>query len=245
MDRGTRQRLVSLTLALVLVTPLSIIAARWQWSRHLEREALNAAVIAAETAPPVSWHQPLDAHCVDACEWQRVTATGTWLPSEQVLVRKQVVGGTVGFSVMTPFLTADGTRLYTFRGWTEFAEDTIPPPPTGEVTVLLRLRHVMGEGPMGASDLPAGQLNRIVPSELAGSHPTVDALFELLDPVPDDLVAIPWPELTSGPHLSYFVQWILIGLTGVIVYVRVFRSEIRIAREPGSEPEPAEDQQGE
>ena len=222
-------------MALLLVTPLSVLAARWQWSRHLERDALNAAVVRAETAAPVAWQIPMRQDCLPACEYQRVSATGTWLDDEQLLIRKQVVNGQVGFTVMTPFLTTENVVLYVLRGWIRDAAAPIPPSPEGDVDVELRLRLVRGTGPMGASDLPAGQVNRIDPLQLAGQRQSTPALFELLSPEPDGLVRLPWPELTSGPHVSYFVQWILIGLTGVIVYVRVFRSEVRISREESAE----------
>lgn len=232
VDSGTRKRLASLTLALVLVTPLSVVAARWQWSRHLERDALNQAVLAAERAEPVAWQRLLGDGYSTADEWRRVSAVGTWLPDGQLLVRKQVVDRAVGFTVMTPLRATDGSLLYVARGWVRAAEDAIPAPPGGEVRVVLRIRGINGEGPMGAPDLPVGQVNRIDPAVLASGAPHAPALFELIDPVPAGLTPLPWPELSDGPHVSYTVQWILIGLTGIVVYVRVFRSEWRISREP-------------
>lgn len=220
-----QRRLISLTAALVVVLPLSVVAARWQWSRHLERDAMNAAVLASEASPAVPWEQLLRDGYRESANWRQVTARGVWVPAEQVLVRKQVVSGKTGFTVMTPFLTHDGTLLYVFRGWVP--TPSAPTPDAAGAAVTLRVRPVEGEGALGAADLPAGQLNRIDPKLLAKGRPSVEALFELVDPVPEGLVALPLPELTSGPHLSYFVQWILIGLTAVVVYVRVFRSELR------------------
>lgn len=233
MDRAARKRLVSLTVALIVVLPLSALAAHWQWNRHIERDAMNAAITKSESLTPVPWPRLLADGYSEAVDWRRVTATGTWLPEEQVLVRKQVVDSEVGFTVMTPFRSQDGTLLYVMRGWIDpNGLASVPAPPTGVQTITLRVRPVEGEGPLGASDLPAGQLNRIDPAVLAGKRMHVEAVFELLDPVPSALVALPWPELTAGPHLSYFVQWILIGLTAVIVYIRVFRSELADAAEP-------------
>ena len=225
-------------MALIVVLPLSVIAARWQWNRHLERDAMNAAIVASEQADPVPWQRLLDQGYHESADWRRVTARGQWLPAEQVLVRKQVVDSEVGFTVMTPFQDVDGRLLYVMRGWVAPASlGHVPAAPTGPQTITLRVRPVEGDGPLGASDLPPGQLNRIDPALLAGHRPHVEALFELLDPVPAGLVALPWPELTSGPHVSYFVQWILIGLTAIIVYVRVFRSELRMDREGGAQAE--------
>ncbi len=219
--------MISLTAALIVVVPLSALAARWQWNRHIERDAMNAAIVASESSPPVPWQRLLGNGYLEAVDWRRVTATGNWLTSQQVLVRKQVVNSEVGFTVMTPFRSQDGTLLYVMRGWIgPAAISQVPAAPTGVQTITLRVRPVEGDGPLGASDLPAGQLNRIDPVVLAGSRPHVEAIFELLDPVPTGLEALPWPQLTSGPHVSYFVQWILIGITAIVVYIRVFRSEL-------------------
>ena len=236
VDSGTRRRLLALTLALVLVTPLSVVAARWQWTRHLERDARNAAVTAAMAADPVPWQRLLADGYSPTDEWRRVQVRGTWEPNGQLLVRKQVVNRAVGFSVMTPLRAEDGTRFHVIRGWVSAADGPIPTAPAGEVTVVLRLRPVTGEGPMHPGDLPAGQVNRIVPAELAGDGRALPIVPELVDPVPEGLVAMPWPELSDGPHVSYTFQWILIGLTGIVVYVRVFRSEWRLSKEAAMEP---------
>lgn len=229
-------------MALVLVTPLSVVAARWQWNRHLERDALNAAVTQAEQQRTVPWDS-ISGHFPN--DWRTVTATGHWVVSGQRYVRKQTVNGEVGFSVLTPFdATARWSdrpqRLLVLRGWIPDTVDpavpgAVPAPPQDTVTVTLRWRTPSGAGEMRPSDLPEGQINFVDPEQFGPEywdhHSSIYAVFELLDPVPNGLVALPAPTLTSGPHLSYFVQWILIGFTGIVVYVRVFRSELRLSRE--------------
>lgn len=222
MDSGLRRRLAGLTIALVVVVPLSVLAARWQWHRHIERDALNAAVIAAENAAPVRW-QEFGNGASGASEWRKVRATGQWLATGQMLLRKSVVNSEVGFTVVTPFRADDGTVLCVARGWIADATAAIPAPPLSETSITLRIRRPSGTGPIRPSDLPPGQINRVDP---AACGSPVDTVYELLDPVPQGLVALPWPELTSGPHLSYFVQWILIGCTAVVVYVRVLAIEL-------------------
>lgn len=227
MEHGARRRIAGLTAALIVVVPLSIVAGRWQWQRHLERDAMNRAVLTSEALAPVPWQRLLAGGYRESVDWRRVTATGTWVPSGQLLVRKQVVNGSVGFSVATPFRADDGTLLYILRGWIADAASPIPVPPSGVETVTVRVRPVEGDGPLGASDLPAGQVNRIDPAILAKGTPHVEAVFELLDPVPPQLVPLPWPELSEGPHLGYVLQWGLIGLTAIFVYIRVMSAEVR------------------
>ena len=226
MTPGTRKRIAGLTAALIVVVPLSVIAAKWQWSRHLARDARNAAVTAAMHTNPVSAATLLSDGYQAADEWRRVTLDGSWVDAEQLLVRKQTVEGKVGFTVLTPFKQVSGRLAYVLVGWEADPQRVrLPAAPT---QIVARLRPVTGDGPMRPADLPDGQINRVVPDELAGTVPHDAVIFELVDPVPAGLTPIPLPELTDGPHVSYTGQWILIGLTAVVVYIRVVRRELHI-----------------
>ncbi len=241
MEQAGRRRIVGLTAALIVVVPLSVVAGRWQWQRHLSRDAMNAAVIAAEHAAPVPWQRLLEQGYRESIDYRRVTATGSWEPAGQLLVRRQVVNGEVGFVVATPFRDNDGTLLWVMRGWAPAPDAGIPAPPAGTQTITVRVRPVEGSGPLGASDLPAGQVNRIDPAVLAKGAPHVEAILELLSPVPAPLVPLPWPDLSEGPHLGYVVQWGLIGLTAVFVYVRIVTGEVRPRRDDDDTPPPPAD----
>ena len=232
MERSMQRRIAGLTVALLFTVPLSVVAARWQWSRHLERDAMNAAVVASERTAPIAWQSLLRNGYSSDLRWRQVSAHGQWL-DEQLLVRKQVVNGNVGFTVLTPFKTDGGVVLYVQRGWVD--ESTSKPPAIlkSALTVTLRIQAASSSRGPQPSDLPDGQINWIDPHTLASASgwETVDAVFELVDPVDNGLVPLPWPQLTAGPHVSYTVQWVLIGITAVIVYIRVMWTEV-VRRRP-------------
>lgn len=223
-----RRRLLGLTVALVVVLPLSVVAARWQWSRHLERDARNTQIVAAAAAPAVAFPGPLADGYDENDRYRHLVARGQWLPMEQQLVRKSVVAGNVGFLVVTPFLTDDGVRLYVVRGWTD---SDVVAPIEGTGSIEIRVQPVQPNGVMRPTDLPAGQINWIDPRALSEGRPHADSVFELVSPADPGLVAIPVPEVSSGPHVSYTIQWILIALTAIIVYFRVVRRELQDSRE--------------
>lgn len=227
MERSMQRRIAGLTVALLFTVPLSAVAARWQWSRHLERDAMNAAVVASEQTAPIAWQSLLRNGYSSDLRWRQVSAHGQWL-DEQLLVRKQVVNGNVGFTVLTPFKTDGDVVLYVQRGWVD--ESTSKPPAISKsaLTVTLRIQAASSSRGQQPSDLPDGQINWIDPYALASASgwETVDAVFELVDPVDSGLVPLPWPQLTAGPHVSYTVQWVLIGITAIIVYIRVIWIEV-------------------
>ena len=226
-----RRRLVALTLTLVVVLPLSAVAARWQWSRHIERDARNAQIVSAAAAPIVQYPGPLADGYQDVDRYRRVSVHGAFVWDEQQLVRKSVLNGTVGYDVMTPFLTDNGTRLYVVRGWSATASPDPSAVSTVPMNVVLRIDAIVPNGEFRPADLPAGEINWIDPKALAAGRPYAPAIFDLVSPTDPTLAAIPEPETSSGPHLSYTFQWILIGLTAVVVYVRVMRREFQDSRE--------------
>lgn len=229
MDASLRRRLLALTITVLLVLPLSVVAARWQWTRHLEREAVNSLLREAVATPVADFPGPLRNGYQSTDRYRQVRVSGRWDGSEQWLLRRSVVNGRVGFAVVTAFVSESGERLFAIRGW--LPEPEVPPVDAAPETVVLRIQPLSGETGPQPADLPARQLNWVAPAELAAGQPFVNALFELVDPVPAPLVAIPLPAQEAGPHVGYTIQWILIGLTAVVVYVRVMRRELQDSNE--------------
>jgi len=233
---------IALTLLMVVVAPLSVVAADWQFNRWESRKSLNALVVANSLGSP----QPIAALVaeggvvVPAREWRQVTATGRYLQDQSLLVRRQVVNGRTGFIVVTPLATDDGRVVVIERGWIAQAlsGSTVVPPaaPSGTVTVTGRLRPaVQGSGPMRPDDLPPQQVNWVDPLGLAAtaSLPGYDAVVEQIGSTPSDsalLTSRPAPEMSEGSHLSYVGQWALIGLASIVIWVIVVRREAQHRR---------------
>ena len=224
MTTAGRRRILALTGTLLVVLPISAVAANWQWSRHLAREARNQQIELAAATPAMSYPGPLADGYQETDRFRKLIVTGSWLPGETQYVRKAVVNGSVGFGVMTPFRAETGQLLLVQRGWN--AEPTATTPQTTSTTITVRVQAVQAGGPMRPDDLPSGQINWIDPTELAVGRPHDSATFDLVDPIPNDLVALPAPTTSSGPHVGYTVHWILIGIAAIIIYIRLLRSEL-------------------
>ena len=74
-------------------------------------------------------------------EWRLVTATGSYLTDETVVVRYRTRKGNSGVDVVVPLQPADGPALLVDRGWLATGNsgaavvDDVPDPPSGTVTV--------------------------------------------------------------------------------------------------------------
>ncbi len=219
----------------------------WQFSRNAERAGQLALVERNYDAEPV----PLDAAIpsggeLDAGdEWLPVEVVGEYLPDEQLLVRNRAHGGTAAFEVLVPFRTESGRVLLINRGWVppgseQRLPDEVPEPPTGEVTVVARLRP---SEPLPASGRSAEE----------GQVPTIHLplVADLVDPaISGDLEqsayglmasetpaptlrpqSVEAPSEDPGPHLSYAIQWILFAVMGFVFIGYIIHTERTRRRE--------------
>jgi len=199
----------------------------WQFDRLQERRADNAVIERNLAAEPVDVREVMtsEADLPHEAQWRTVTMRGTYDEGEQVLVRYQTRDGQAGVTVVTPLRFSDGTQVLVERGWepapnTASAEVDVPAPPDGSVTVHGWARPDQS----GDSDeiTPADGQVRLISSE--GFEDVVDG--PLLDgyvsvdseqpPPSQPLTQGPqMPELDSGPHFFYGLQWWFFGLLAV------------------------------
>jgi cytochrome oxidase assembly protein ShyY1 len=217
----------------------------WQWQRLSDRQVLNVQIQSQIDKDPVS----LSGILIDGTEsksvpsdtqWRTVEMTGTWLQPEQVLVRKKSLESNLGLWVVTPLRLTDGTVVMVNRGWTAAANSAIDSPvvadvPIGEVEVLGRLRDVQERTSPAPTDLPEGQVDRIVPMEIVSSEETLsNAYVEMTASRPEsktsEIRTLPEPEVTEGAHRSYALQWMFFEIMTVIGWYILVRNELKDQR---------------
>src|SRR5262249_9468429 len=153
-------------------------------------------------------------------QWRQVTATGTYDAAHQLLARNRVRQNVNGYEVLVPLRTADGVDLLVDRGWidagpTASAPAHLPAVPTGQVTVVGRIRPA--EHARSNAGLPAGQVQRIDPAQVAEltGRPTYGGFVNLVRETPpqaDAPAVLLTPDQADPggwwkpPHLAYAVQ---------------------------------------
>jgi cytochrome oxidase assembly protein ShyY1 len=232
-----------LTIVIVFAIACGLLS-WWQWARRADAVAEIERVETNYDAPAEDVHEVLPA--LDSWEtedeWLPVELRGQYLADEQLLVRNRPYSGASGFEVLVPFQLEDGRIFVVDRGWVPIGEsvaapDAVPPPPSGDVTVVARLKP--GEPQLPGRTAPEGQLATIhLPSvaALTGAE-TYTGAYGLLaseDPSPSEArpAAAPKPEADEGPHLSYALQWIAFGILAFIGLFWAIRRERRIAALP-------------
>jgi cytochrome oxidase assembly protein ShyY1 len=236
-------RAVALTLVASVVC---VLLGLWQLERREQKLARIAEVEANYDAAPVPVAQVLPAASSPlpgGAVHTPVAVSGTYAPAGTLLVRNRPLDGNYGYLVLVPLVLDDasgGGVLVVDRGWVRPGPDgsrpgAVPPPPSGPVSVVARLRPPEAGDDRGA---PAGQVQRI---DLAGSvaaalRPALGeqevrglrtgAYGQLAaeQPRPATHPALPRrPAPDEGPHLGYSLQWFVFAAgmwAFLVVHVR-------------------------
>ncbi|REJ04435.1 SURF1 family protein [Microbacterium bovistercoris] len=230
----------------VLVAALFAVAcaylSHWQFDRNEERSRQIALVEKNYDADPVPLADAIgaDGALDPSDEWLPVALRGTYLADQQVLARNRPHGGTSAFEVLVPFRDEDGRVFVVDRGWVPPAEDSspsaVPAPPSGEVTVIVRLRpgEQLPPSGRGAPDGQVPTINLPLIAQQTGLEDVITSAYGQLvseDPPAEALGGFDKPTEDPGPHLSYAIQWILFAIMGFAFIGYIIRTEIAKAKE--------------
>lgn len=217
-----------------------VLLSNWQLSRASEKEAEveRIAVNWDATPMPIDEALPrLDSFSI-ADEWHPVSMTGTYLLDEQLLVRNRPRDNAAGFNVLTPLRLSNGDVFIVDRGWVAAGDSleapaSVPAPPSGEVSVVVRIRA--GEPTLpgrGAADGQVATINLPQIAELRGETIYTGAYGMLLSESPAPAETAPLgpvkPQPNEGMHLSYALQWVVFALMGFLFLAYAIRQEYRL-----------------
>lgn len=228
---------------LALTVVFSVVASffgLWQWDRRQQAVAAMELVEANWDATPLTVTEFRVRHpqASEADQWTPIVLEGRYVPEDQLLVRTRPRAGVVGFEVLVPFEAGAETLLLS-RGWVATGESTdfpdfVPPPPSGEVTVMGRVK--MWEPMLRGRGAPEGQVASINIEDVQAqvSSSLADDLYLVVDSETPRPAVTPLgaqrPVLDEGPHLSYTFQWFLFALMAFVGYGWLFRQEWRANR---------------
>jgi cytochrome oxidase assembly protein ShyY1 len=238
-------RWIAITLVCIFMLPAFQALSNWQWHRLQDRQAANVLIQEQIDKEPVA----IDELIVTAdgattvpndFQWRTIEMTGVWQTENQVLVRKKSLESDLGLWVVTPLELVDGTIVMVNRGWTAAANSAVDSPvvadvPTGTIEVLGRLRGITPRTKPAPTDLPDGQVDRIIPLEIVDSPETLsNAYVEMTASRPEsktsDIRTLPAPEVTEGAHRSYAIQWLFFEIMTVIGWIILVRNELKEQR---------------
>lgn len=214
----------------LIVTMINL--AFWQLRRLDERQTLNDRVAAQSAADVVAL---ADVSLADpkAGEYRQVEVTGTYFGAQFEVVNLSQAG-TTGSDPVNALQLADGSLILINRGFLAL-DAALVAPPLGEVTVTGRLRPSKSGGTDQRKDDDTPQvieIRRIDVTAIAAQfdQSVAPMYIELLESTPADsaaLLAVPLPEASNGPHLSYTIQWFIFSVCVAVGWVFAVRKTAR------------------
>jgi cytochrome oxidase assembly protein ShyY1 len=217
-----------------------VFLGRWQMDRRAETLAEINRVVTNYSATPIPFADAREQfdQLDPAMEWTQVELRGTYLPDGQRVVRNRPLNGQPGYEVVVPFRLASGETVVIDRGWLPIgnenpgAPDSVPEPPAGDVTAVVRLKHPEPELQRGA---PEGQLASIDLDAFAGQlgYPLLTGAYGQLasetPPAAEMPFPFPKPSTEEGTHLSYSLQWFAFGVLMFVGFGYAARQQARNA----------------
>jgi surfeit locus 1 family protein len=221
-----------LTLLTALLLPLMISLGFWQLRREDEKLALQTAYDARQREAPVAL-STLDI--TQDQQYRQVSLRGRYDNAHNFLLDNRIYQGQVGYEVIVPFETADGTVVLVNRGWMAQGRtrQELPAIPAVEEEVSIDGSVYQ---PVGASLVLGDALESegwpkviqtLAPLRLAELSGTGDAskvfpyTVRLAAAAPGVLTRY-WPVISTTPekHRGYAVQWFAMAtaLAGLYFY---------------------------
>ncbi|MCO4273974.1 SURF1 family protein [Pseudarthrobacter sp. HLT3-5] len=217
-----------------------VFLGRWQMDRRAETLAEINRVVTNYSATPISFDEARDEFAAldPSKEWTQVELQGTYDPDGQRVVRNRPLNGQPGYEVVVPFKLETGETVVIDRGWLPIGNknpgspDSIPAPPAGPVTAVVRLKHGEPGLDRGAPDGQLASIDLPTYADQLG-YPVLTGAYGQLaseSPAPADMpFPFPKPTTEEGTHLSYSLQWFAFGVLMFVGFGYAARQQARNA----------------
>jgi len=234
-----RPRWVLLHVTVVAAVTLMVNLGFWQLRRHHERVDFNEVVAERIVSAPTPLMGVLDEirngklSPADA-EWLNVSLRGRYVADQSLLSVNRSQDGISGVDPLTPLLVNANETILINRGFIG-QNEKVPAPPAGELEIIARVRQSESRRLGQLSDPATGVLSEVITIDLPRLSQQIENLntaiyLEVLESRPSEaasLARIASPNLNSGPHLSYTVQWFIFSAFVVAGWVVVVQRKVR------------------
>lgn len=229
------------TLLTALMLPVLLGLGFWQVERLQWKEALLARIEERLTAAPVALPAPNEWDELDAAEeeYRRVRLTGHFAGEREFHYFTQSEGGAPGYSVLSPFMVADGAMVLVDRGFVPAAlkdPASRDPVPQGEVSFTGVLRTPSPRGVFDGADDPAKNIWMVRDPAVMGATLDAGRVAPFIVEAEAAAFAGKWPQAGStridipNNHLDYALTWFGLALVLAVVYLVYHRSNGRTGR---------------
>ncbi len=210
----------------------------WQFGRWQGRLAANAAISRQLALPPITLNaQAIQTNNLASLTYRRVQVSGRWDYANEVELRYRSLDGQAGVHLLTPLQIA-GTEqvLLVDRGWIPYQEAT-------NRRAYQQNDQATFEGliyesqPQSTPSAEPGVVSQVDLAAIGAMvpYPLLPYWVQRLPVAPKEPLprAVGPPDLSSGSHLAYTIQWWAFASTLVITYLIFANQSMRRAQQGG------------
>ena len=208
--------------------------ASWQFDRRDQAVSKIQRMVDNYQRPAISFDSisNLPLEDVTSFEWTPVELTGTYLTSQELLVRNRPIAGQPGFIQLIPFQLTSGEVVIVERGWipasSELEPATSMTPSEEPKTLVARVRLSELTPNRDSPDGFATSIHLESLENTLGVPMEKEFYLRVISENPSEESSpqpLSKPTLDEGNHLSYAVQWILFALMGFCALFWAIRQE--------------------
>jgi surfeit locus 1 family protein len=218
------RRFIVATLIVIILMIVMVRLGFWQLDRLQQRRVLNMDVKAQLSAQPLNLNQtiPPDSNLLNMA-YRSVIVKGRMAADQAIILRTQIWQGQLGYRIFTPLLINDSQQaVLVDQGWIPYSEqhNFQKYATSGEIELHGMIERVLSKPAFltipdptvtpGESRLIAwNNINMDRLAEQSGFHFLPVYVVQQPDPGNSNLPfrALPVPDLSEGPHMSYAIQW--------------------------------------
>jgi surfeit locus 1 family protein len=216
-------------IAALMVAAIGFALGQWQTRRAVEKEMMEATMLARESAPPLVLNGTL--HASEEVEYRRVRVRGQFVRDWSVYLDNRPYNGTAGFHVLMPMkISGSDMHVLVARGWArrDVSDRTrLPPIATSDDVVEIegiarshtaRVLQLGDAGPLRPNAIV--QNADVATFEQAGKWQMQPFIIEQTTDLQDGLIR-DWPRPSTGveKHRGYAFQWYALAATALIFFV--------------------------
>lgn len=216
---------LAITLLAALLIFLCSIAAIWQFHKGETRTRENQKISRNISQQPASVTHLVNIE-IPINTWRRYSISGFFDGTPSFLARNSYNNGKYGFEVFNQFESVSGEKMWIDRGWiaapgSASLTPQAPAPVHSSETITIRLRNSMESKNVGGSLYATGPIS-------GHAFPISGYYGDFLDgTINHPLTEIQLPDLTTGPHYAYALQWALFALVILVGRIELFRRSIQ------------------
>ena len=235
-------RYILMTILVVLGMALLVWLGFWQLDRQEQKRTFNTLMAERWRMEPFDLTETSLPADLDALEYRRVVADGTWDYDNQILISNQVYNGSAGYIILTPLVLDENRAVLVARGWAP--ADLATPEnwsqlqelPGQPVLGLARKSQGLPNGAVSTPiSIPQREFYRIDVAAIQGQMPyQLEAGY--LEQMPEEgrtVTQFPIRQepmtLDEGNHLSYAIQWFTFAAVLGFGYIMLVRHQTRRA----------------